>query len=132
MNEMVEKNGDHVIFAGCCPYCGQYVQVEMVAPWTEEELREASVMACECTGAGEYRKRKAKKERAHIKINELFQEDCWECIPILDAAVDLILTDCLDKITLDTPEGVKIKVGINSKGNIKVERSETLRRSSEV
>lgn len=132
MNEMVEKNGDRGIFAGCCPYCGQYVQVEMVAPWTEEELREASVMACECYQAGEYRKRKARKERARMKINELLQEDCQECIPILDSAVDLILTDCLDKITLDTPEGVKIKVGINSKGNIKVERSETLRRSSEV
>ena len=132
MNELVEKNGEKVVFAGECPFCGQFVSVEVEAPWTEEELKDAAAMACECQEANQYRIRKKRKERAHSKINELFQEDCWGLIGLLDAAVELILMDHLDKITLDTSDGIKAKVSVNSKGNIKVERSVTLRRSSEV
>ena len=120
------------MFSGCCPFCGQYVQVELEDSWTEEELMDAAALACECFEAGNYRIRKKRKERAHGKINELFQEDCRGLISLLDAAVDLILMDHLDKIALNTSDGIKASVSINSKGNIKVERSMTVRRSSEV
>lgn len=132
MNEIVEKNGEEVVFSGCCPFCGQYVQVKMKAPWTEEELVKAAAMVCDCPDAKAYQVKERQRKRAEEKIRELFQSECPGISEILNAAVDLILVEHLEKFTLETPAGIKAKVGVNRKGNIKIERSLTVKRSSEV
>lgn len=132
MNDIVEKNGEKVMFAGCCPFCGQYVQVEIEAPWTEEELMDASAMACECSEAERYRRRKVRKEKASRKINELFQEDSQEIIPIMNVGAELVLMDVLEKISISTAAGVNAKISTNSKGSLKIERSVTIKRSNEI
>ena len=50
---------------------------------------------------------------------------------LLKTAVELIGEDQIDSLTLDAGNGLKGKISMTSKGNIKVEKTETRRETQE-
>lgn len=129
----VEKKFDETaIEIGACKFCGQCHQIEVVGKWTDDMLNEAATERCKCEEAGIFRVKKRRKEKAERKIIELFREDCGELMEMMKDAVNLIMDGPLNKVVFHTETGVKATISVNNKGNIKIERSEAIRRSSEI
>lgn len=86
---------------------------------------------CECADARSYKHKKGQKERANARIELLFGKDN-KSVTVPDEAVDLlhkaiypICEGFIQSITVDIGNGVRGKINITSKGNIKVARTKT-------
>lgn len=66
-----------------------------------------------------------RREKALKNIAALFAQEGDEIQLLLKAAVDIILDDQMEKITLNLYRGVKATISQNSKGEINVERTVT-------
>lgn len=115
-----------------CRFCGQMIQLNGDCELTQEQAEEKAVMACKCTEAAEYQKKKLRKEKALKNISMLFGEDAEpekrigeNFINILRKAVEEINNGGMEKITLNLWGGIKAYLSRNSKGEINVERTET-------
>lgn len=115
-----------------CRFCGQMVQIEYGYKLTEPQAQEEATMACTCIEAVEYQKEKTRKEKALQNVSALFGGDAPPdkragkgIVNILRAAVEEIYTGGLAKVTLNLRGGIKASISQNSKGEIKVERTET-------
>lgn len=104
---------------------------KVLSEWSQEEIDELATETCECVNARIYTHKKSQKERAHNKIDLLFGENNTTVI-VPDAAVDLlhkavypICKGFITAITVDIGNGVKGKINITSKGNVKVARTKT-------
>lgn len=107
-----------------CRFCGQIRQLED-AERTEEQAIEEATTNCDCLKAVMYRKEKRRKEKAMQNVDTLFAQEEEGIEKLLKAAVDLILEDQMEKITLNLYGGVKATISQNSKGEINVERTVT-------
>lgn len=125
-----------VIQEGGCKFCGQMTKVETMIGWSNDECNELATELCDCFEAGVYTRKKGRKERAHSKIETLF-ETCTgkalrsDSIRVLHMAADLLAEDEAQSISLDDGNGTKAKVSITSKGNIKVERTDSKKQAVE-
>lgn len=115
----------NVVLTGSCIYCGQIRQIEGQEGMSEEERNRKATELCDCKEA------KTAQEKAEKNIHQMFGEDFPETEEILLAAVKYIESGDIDSITIDTGMRVKGKVSMTSKGNIKVERTKTLKTSLE-
>lgn len=118
-----------------CRYCGQIVQFESGELLTDEQALEMAVLECSCEDAKAYRRWQLNEKRALENVQRLFGEKASAkdmagegVIAILDAAVCGICGGEIEKITLNLPGGVKAGISINTKGEVKVERTETKKR----
>lgn len=127
-----KKFDDTTLEIGACKFCGQCHQIEVVGKWEEEALNEIATEKCKCDEAQKYQREKRRKEKASHKINELFKADCEELLEMMNEAVEKIMEGPLNKIVFNTETGVKATISVNSKGNIKIERAVTAKRSSEI
>lgn len=109
----------------CCPYCGQYITLETIGEVGEEKLQELAAEQCECGGAKEARRKKQQREKLEKNICKLFGETFPEASDLLIAAICPIQEYNLAAIQIDTGLGIKAKLSVNQKGEIKVEKSET-------
>lgn len=64
-------------------------------------------------------------------MEELFEGNFQDERKILGKAIDLMVDDKITKAVIATGSGIKMSVGINAKGNIKTEITQTKKRSAE-
>lgn len=121
---------------GACRFCGQMRTIETLTHWDPDDVNEAVTELCGCYDAMEYVATKMKKEKACKAIQRKFMNESKPWPPslmnILFEVVPLILEGHLKNMTIDDGEGVKVKLGITSKGDIKVEKTVTRKESEEV
>lgn len=139
-NEVEEEKRDKligtVVQQGGCKFCGQLMKIETLIGWDEDKCNELATETCNCHEATEYTRRKGQKERAHSKIESLF-ETCngkglsTESAKVLHMAADLLSDGEAQSISLDAGNGLKAKISITSKGNIKVERTDSRKQAVE-
>lgn len=109
----------------CCPYCGQYMTIETGVEVEEERLQEMAVEKCNCQGAKEAKRKRMQREKLEMSIQKLFGETFPEACELLTAAIYPIQEYDLAAVQIDTGLGIKAKLSVNQKGEIKVEKSET-------
>lgn len=104
---------------------------KVLCEWNQEEIDELATETCECVNARIYTHKKSQKERAHNKIDLLFEENNTTVI-VPDAAVDLlhktvypICEGFIQSATVDMGNGIKGKISITTKGIVKVTRTKT-------
>lgn len=121
---------------GACRFCGQMRTIETLTHWDADEVNEAVTELCSCYDATEYASMKMKKEKACKAIRRKFLNEPkpWPApmLDILFSAVTMILEGRLKKLSIDDGEGIKVSLGITSKGDIKVEKTVTKKESEEV
>lgn len=135
-NELEEIKREHPdglnVQAGSCRFCGQMAQIETLLPWPQEKLDEAATEMCKCGAAQNYASRKKRVEKAKRTIERQFGKYLPEtAVGLLKTAVELIGEDQIDSLTLDAGNGLKGKISMTSKGNIKVEKTETRKETQE-
>lgn len=135
-NELEEMKREHPdgleVQTGSCRFCGQMAQIETLLPWPQEKLDEAATEMCKCGAAQNYASRKKRMEKAKRTIERQFGKYLPEtAVGLLKTAVELIGEDQIDSLTLDAGNGLKGKISMTSKGNIKVEKTETRKETQE-
>lgn len=119
------------IQTGACHYCGQVYQFETDGMATVEQLDKWAEEKCDCIDAKIRRNERSKAEKAKKKLDELLDENFSEERDVLYKAIDLMAQHKIVKCTVDIGKGVKLSVGLNTKGNIKTEITQTKKRSTE-
>ena len=105
-----------------CQYCKQLVILGEELETEEEALLKAKEI-CTCDGAKLFQKRQVRIEKACDNIELEFHEHFPETEELLKAAVPHIIGYRINKITIDTGNGIKGTVSITSKGSIKVTKA---------
>lgn len=131
--ERAEKNqsGGVVTGYGSCRFCGQQEARKVLEDWTQEEKDELVTETCECLEARLYAAEKGQKERAHKRIEMLFGENngvvtCNAAVlELLHSIINPVCEGNIAAATVDIGNGVKAKINITNKGNIKVGRTKT-------
>lgn len=101
-----------------CRFCGQIILIDDIADETEAE--EQATLQCKCDGAKHYKNRLAKIEKAQDNIElALYKVDEKVC-EYMKQCVDLVESQRIASITVDTGTGVKCSVRKTTKGTIKV------------
>ena len=113
-----------VLHTAPCRFCNQMIQLDE-AERTEQQAIEDATMRCRCTAAERYQKAVRRRERALENVSTLFGKKSDEIQELLKKAVDVILDDQMEKITINLYGGVKATISQNSKGEINVERTVT-------
>ncbi len=128
---------------GYCRYCGQagMVQalagmVQALAGWSQADIDEAVTCKCEGEAAKKYAESKECVRKAKNRIKELFGEAAerpidQDVVAIMFLVVDAIEEKQMKGITIDVGQGVKARVAKMAKESIKVERSETSKKTYE-
>lgn len=119
---------------GACAYCGQAVSLDREYS-SAEEADAAATAICKCAEARAERSLKREIEAAKDKIFRLFGEaaegngfapiQSQETIGLMMGAVELVARDHIDSLTINCRGSYKAVIAMNSKGKIKVSRSET-------
>lgn len=123
--------GGVVTVTGSCKFCGQAATRKALEEWGQEDIDELATETCECLDARIYTHKKWQKERTNERIDLLFGKDN-KSVTVPDAAVDLlhkavypICEGFIQSIAIDIGNGVKGKINVTSKGNVKVARIKT-------
>lgn len=124
---------------GACRFCGQIGTLEVPPEWTEAEVDELVTETCECAEASYYSSRKSRKERAHVRIEELFGQGDTQtgavsegAVELLHLAVDKVGDEQVLSVTVDAGGGVKASIKLTNKDTIKATRTATAKRTYEV
>ena len=131
--EKAERNraGGVITGYGSCRFCGQQATHKVMEEWQQEEINELVTESCECLEARIYTAEKGQKERAHNRIEMLFGEGNNivavenAVLELLHNVIDPICEGHIAAVTVDIGNGVKAKINITAKGNIKVGRTKT-------
>lgn len=128
MNELERQtlNGVEV-----CPFCGQLVAVERESGETPQD---AAARVCTCIDAKQYRYRKKRLETANEKLENLFGEGAQElnalrpvrpeAMQLLKQLIQMLVDGQIDSAAIQCGEICKASLSLNSKGFIKVQRTE--------
>ena len=120
---------------GACRFCGQIAQFKTIAEFTEEEQDELATELCECDEAKWYTTTKERKERAHERINELFageEKMTTERLDYIHGAVEPVIEQMLEKVSVNVTDTVKAEIALTSKGNVKITKTKKERSGAEV
>lgn len=136
LKDIVEKaekmrSGGVITGYGSCGFCGQKATHKVMEDWEQGTIDELITESCECLEACIYTAEKGQKERAHSRIEMLFGKDnnvvATEdaVLNLLHSVIDPICERHIAAATVDIGNGVKAKISITAKGNIKVGRTKT-------
>ncbi len=120
------------IQTGACRFCGQIYQFETAGQATEEQLDAWALEKCDCVDAKVERRKREKGEKAKKNLKELLGEKYKDAYGILAQGIDMIIRYRAQKVTVDTGANGKVSVSETAKGGIKVEVSQTVKKSREV
>ena len=116
---------------GACRFCGQIRMLHTMGMMKEELLNEAATQLCDCPEADKYARHLRKKEKAYERIRSIYHDMPEDIQELMGAAVDLMLEDRMEKVTLHITGKLKAQISMTSKGNIKIDRTETRKSSTE-
>ena len=135
VKKIKEAMPGYVITAqGGCLFCGQIIALEVDPTWKQEELDELATELCDCTEAGAYTYTKKRREKAKKCIKEQFQEEIKENENIkhlLNVVTDMVINEEIRTFSCDINGKIKAKISMTAKGNVKIERTETEKKSEE-
>ena len=128
---------EYKVIHGGCRFCGQIIAIEVPEECTEGVADELATEECICDEASSYRIRKKRKDRANKAIEEQFGDNSKHPIKedlkeFLKTAADMIVEYRINSVTVDIGLGIKAKIGSTAKGNIKVEKTITEKKTEEV
>lgn len=122
---------DIVSLKGACECCGQIKIVEAPVNWNDDQVNGLVTEMCDCIEADHRTRLKRQKERAHAKIEELFngndkENECINnaALQLIHNAVEPIVDDDIASATIDIG-GIKAKLSMTAKGNVKITRTDT-------
>lgn len=118
---------------GKCRYCNQQVMIQVRDEDAEDKkyLDEVASEECTCTGAREARDKKQAKEEAYIKIGKLF-EDYPATKDVLIYALDSIIDEKMDKLTIKVNKTITAVLNITAKGRVRVEKKTSISEGEEI
>lgn len=117
---------------GVCRFCGQARQLEVSGPWTEEMLDRAATDQCDCEGAQIERRRTRTLKGCERKIDVLFEDLEEKERETMKELCAYIYDEKMEKVTLAISKKVKAVISRNSKGNMRIERTEKTTKAGEV
>ncbi len=116
---------------GACRYCGQTKIIQVPDKFTAGQINDEVTKQCSCDEAVAFQcelekieAAEAAKKSAEAMILELFYEEFPSVAAVLKAALPHLAEYCFDKVSIKADDNVTASMSINSKGEIKVERSE--------
>ena len=119
---------------GACAYCGQAIGLDGTYD-SPAEANAAATDICKCAEAAAERSLKKEIREAKDKILYLFGEGArdrefepiksQETMDFMEIAVELVAREHIDNLTINSLGEYKAVIARNSKGKIKVSRSET-------
>lgn len=121
---------------GYCRFCGQAGIIRPLKHWSQEDVDEAVTCRCECDEAKKYAESKERVQKAKNRITELFGTHAerpidQDVVTVMLNVVDAIEARHMKGITIDVGQGVRAKVSKMAKESIKVERTETSKKTYE-
>lgn len=121
---------------GYCRFCGQAGMVHALREWSQDQVDEAVTCKCECDEAKKYAESKERVQKAKSRITELFGSSAerpidQDVVTVMLDVVDAIEARAMKGITIDVGQGVRAKVSKMAKESIKVERTETSKKTYE-
>lgn len=125
MKKQVESSD---IQSGACKFCGQIYQFETIGLASGKNLDDWATEKCDCAEAQYHTERMKSLEGAKENIKKFFEKVPISgeiAITILNMAASAIYEDKIESISVDLGNGCKGKISQNSKGKIKVERTDT-------
>lgn len=141
LREMEQDGGQEVpegakTQTGYCRFCGQAGIIHAREEWSQAEVDEAATCKCECDEAKKYAESKERVQKAKNRINELFGDNAerpidTDVVEVMLKTADAIEARHMKGIIIDVGMGVKAKVAKMAKESIKVERSETSKKTYE-
>lgn len=141
LREMEQDGGQEmpegtIAQTGYCRFCGQAGMIHAMAEWSQDEVNEAATCKCECDEAKKYAESKERVQKAKNRIKELFGSTAERPIDQDVVAIMLLVVDAIEGkqmkgITIDVGLGVKARAAKMAKESIKVERSETSKKTYE-
>lgn len=141
LREMEQDGGQEVTEetktqTGYCKFCGQSGIIYAPKTRSQEEVNEAATCRCECDEAKKYAESKERVQKAKNRITELFGSNAerpidQDVVTIMLDVVDAIEARHMKGVTIDVGQGVRAKVSKMAKESIKVERTETSKKTYE-
>ncbi len=108
---------------GECMYCKQAIFVNVEESASEEAIKRAATLLCNCDPSLRYQKINEAVEHAKVEIKELFEDNKGIQL-ILDTTADQFMTERIEKVSI-TRGSTKAVISINAKHEIKVEKIRT-------
>lgn len=122
---------------GICKFCGQQALVKGLDEFQDEDMNELATELCQCTDAKIYTIKKCQKERAHAKIEIMFEDEADDIaftpdqLLYLHNTVEPVVEDVVKKISIDVQDEVKMVITKNNRGMVKITRKDATSRSYE-
>lgn len=122
-----------VIQTVACPFCGQ-VQIRegAVTRMPDEELEEFARLHCDCEEAKSYQRKALRIKKAKDQILSWFGGEESEFVQKAMEITQMVQECKMDSATLVNNAGVKLKISISSKGNLKLGVSRTRTDTKEI
>lgn len=122
---------NNVKFVGCCIFCGQVSGKDFKGVSCIEDADEAATMDCDCSDAKDYQRKVKQRITAKETIRKLCSVNgCLATeetvIELLESAVDLISDDKFASLSMSIPDIGTVKLSVNTKNGIVVERKKTI------
>lgn len=116
---------------GACRFCGQIRMLHTLGAMSDEMCIEAATQLCDCMEADSYTRHLRKKEKAYDRIRTVYGDLPEDIQNVMCAAVDLMVEDRMERVTFNITGKLKAQISVTSKGNIKIDRTETRKSSTE-
>lgn len=118
---------------GTCKYCGQvretFVPEEIEE--TQENLDRLATEQCDCEKAEKAREKRQAAEKSKTTLKKMLSR--WpEAAEEAEVLVNLISSGALEAVTLKVPMSTTVKVSVNGKGNIVVNKITTVQERHEL
>lgn len=111
-----------------CRYCGQSMMVDVLVNWGVQEAETVATELCDCTQASLYTRKMRRREKAKIRIRQLFADDTiadsmhQDIVPFLSDLVDAVADEKIKKVTCSVGDGITAVIQMTSKDTIKTQR----------
>lgn len=137
MEQKEEKKKENpkgtIIQTAACPFCGQVrIREGAATKIREEALEEFARLNCDCEGARAYQKKHLRLKKAKDQILSWFGEEESEFTKKAMEIIRMVQEYEMDSATLVSNDGVKFKVSISNKGNLKIGISRTRTDTKEI
>ena len=106
---------------GSCDFCGQTQQLDPACDADQEKLNYLATMQCDCEAAIHYQN----IQKVSKQIDEEWGKDLPEAAALAKQVVEYIDKGVIQSVNINTGFLVKIKVSVNSKGEISVVNTES-------